>query len=173
VLAPGQALFLPAYWWHEVTTIGQPPPALNVSVNFWFDTTPRLLRPTRPLLPSLECELARQLEYLLADALDDQAHYVPTFFRACLGTLEHMRHGDAPPEGHVDAASALRGGGHVALASLEAHRPSSVPTDKWRGLFAFVVCKLAMFVGPARILPFVHDLCHPSRFDQLALAAGK
>jgi len=35
VLQPGDVLFLPAYWWHEVTTLPVPPGELAVSVSFW------------------------------------------------------------------------------------------------------------------------------------------
>ena len=104
-LRPGQLLFLPAYWWHEVITEpletaddatagarGLPPSSteqpLTVSVNFWFAATARLLAPTAPLVPSMQCELARQLEYLISDCLRDKAHHVPAFLAGLHGALE-------------------------------------------------------------------------------------
>ena len=63
-------LFLPAYRWHEVIT--EPLPAtdeMTVSLNFWFTATRLLLSPALPLRPPLRVELARQLEYLISDAL--------------------------------------------------------------------------------------------------------
>ena len=35
VLEPGDALILPAYWYHQVDSYA-PPDRLNVAVNFWF-----------------------------------------------------------------------------------------------------------------------------------------
>ena len=158
-LRPGQLLFLPAYWWHEVLTdpidadsrSGQP---LTVSVNFWFAATARLLSPTRPLVPSMHCELARQLEYLISDCLHDRAHHVPRFFASLLAALEAGR-----------STSAIRD----VHSALLRQRPDDVAAAEWTGLFQFVVWKLAMLVGPRAMVSFVHDLCHPSRFEQLRI----
>lgn len=68
-LDPGDALFIPSHWWHHVeATAGAPD--LCVSVNFWFDTvSSHLLHPPPgPLSSHLEVELARQVEYTVADA---------------------------------------------------------------------------------------------------------
>ena len=36
LLNPGDVLYLPAYWHHEVQSLPDPLEALNVAVNFWF-----------------------------------------------------------------------------------------------------------------------------------------
>ena len=111
VLRPGELLFLPSHWWHEVTTEGPLAPGeLCVSVNFWFMPAalslsatppdapdapdarlPRLPRwPPLPLSPPLRLELARQLEYLVSDWLDDRARHVPAFFGALLDQLTQL-----------------------------------------------------------------------------------
>ena len=91
-LQAGQALFLPCYWWHEVLT--EPTDdELTVSVNFWFAATNRLLTPTRPLVPCMQCECARQLEYLISDSLHDQAKLVPTFLCGLLAAIEAEERG--------------------------------------------------------------------------------
>lgn len=36
VLHPGQVLYLPAYWHHEVQSIPDSIDGLNIAVNFWF-----------------------------------------------------------------------------------------------------------------------------------------
>ena len=92
--AAGDVLFLPAYWWHEVIT--EPLPAgdeLTVSLNFWFTATRLLLSPALPLRPPLRVELARQLEYLVSDALADQAQHVAAFCRGLTAQLKAIAHG--------------------------------------------------------------------------------
>ena len=36
VLHPGQVLYLPAYWHHEVQSLPDSTDGLNIAVNFWF-----------------------------------------------------------------------------------------------------------------------------------------
>ena len=154
-LHAGQALFLPCYWWHEVLT--EPTDdELTVSVNFWFAATNRLLTPTRPLVPCMQCECARQLEYLISDSLHDQAKLVPTFLSGLLAAIEAGGRGSS----YTDA--------------LEALRPASVTRSEWCGLFEYVVVQLAWLLGPepvsgAEMAAFVSDLCDASRFAQLRL----
>ena len=66
----------------------EPHDGLTVSANFWFAAVYRLLTPTRPLVPSMQCELARQLEYLVSDCLSDRARLVPAFFSALRAAVE-------------------------------------------------------------------------------------
>ena len=40
LLAEGDVLFLPAYWWHEVITADAGADGLTVSVNFWCAPSP-------------------------------------------------------------------------------------------------------------------------------------
>ena len=54
-------------------------------------------------------------------------------------------------------------------SALLRQRPDDVAAAEWTGLFEFVVWKLAMLVGPRAMGSFVHDLCHPSRFEQLRI----
>ena len=70
-----------------------------VSVNFWFDNvTAQLLRPPRGLGPHLEAELARQVEYLVADELGAEA--VPAVAAAC--AAEAAAPGEAHPQTIAD-----------------------------------------------------------------------
>ena len=144
---------------------------LTVSVNFWFAATGHLLRPTRPLVPSMQCELARQLEYFVSDCIRDKARHVPAFFTGMLAALEVASNG-----GGGGAAGGGGGGGGGAsaldgpLAAMDAARPADVGVDEWRGAFEYAAWKLALHLGAERLLPFMRDLCHPSRFKRLRLA---
>lgn len=155
--------------WHEVVTepFGAKPrdahKHLTVSVNFWFAATAQLLRPRLPLVPSMVCECARQLEYLISDCLHDRARHVPSFFEALLRALEAARHETGGAE--RDAAR-----GTAVATALHAMRPSDIPSGEWQGLFEYVVWKLALLIGAEQMLPFVRDLCSPARFAQLQLA---
>lgn len=178
VLGPGQVLFLPAYWWHEVLTLEPEPMPLGnecrtveggadnlvVSVNFWFAAVTRLLTPTRPLVPSMQCELARQLEYLISDSLADRAHLVPTFLRALTAGMEAVR---------AHASEGVQSVAAAASEALQAHRPSEVQADDWSGLFEFVLIKLSLLIGHRHVLSFCHDLLDPGRFAHLKLWGTK
>ena len=100
------------------------------------------------LVPSMQCELARQLEYLISDALDDKARHVPAFFAGMLKALE----GGIPH--HLE------------------HRPADVPSSDWVGLLEFVLWKLSLYLGPRAMARFARELCHPSRFAQLELGTA-
>jgi hypoxia-inducible factor 1-alpha inhibitor (HIF hydroxylase) len=187
-LRPGETLFLPAYWWHEVVTdsVGSRKAAnggggeggvsggeLTVSVNFWFAASNRILQPSLPLVPSMQIELSRQLEYLVSDCLRDQPRLVPDFLSATLGALEEIATAAS------SASSASYGGqqgdeepwGAPGWPALHARRPSGgrgvASAVEWQGLFSHVCRKLALLIGPANMLPFLRDLCHPSRFTRL------
>lgn len=183
ILHPGQTLFLPAYWWHEVTTLpaakvangvghtaAQEPP-LNVSVNFWFDVTPRLLSPTRPLVPSMRCELARQLEYLVSDCLLDRAKHVPTLFAGLLAALEAAAVASSTSD--ANKAEAAKVALPAARNALHAARPVDVMEAEWDGLFEFVTSKFAELAGGGSLLTFARELCHPSRFAHLRLEKSR
>ena len=172
VLHPGQMLFLPCYWWHEVLT----EPAtqrgeLCVSVNFWFAASNRILQPSLPLVPSMQCELARQLEYLVSDCLSDRARHVPAFLKGMVAALEvaHSRVQDAK------AADAQAVGAQAAPAAVDAAvstalhacRPSDVRPDEWQGVFEFVLWKLSLLIGAEHLLAFTRDLLDPARFAML------
>ena len=193
-LRPGDMLFLPAYWWHEVLTDETAPSAasngagggggagdesglggrscggkgdgvgggsggsaaetqLTVSVNFWF--RPLALEqpsPPLPLSPMLEAELARQLEMVIADALNDRGALVPPFLRALRRQLE----------------ASVRAAGGSGWPALHKQRPAGVEAADWESLFEYVVAKLCLWLpSPAHLLPFLHRHCCASRFDRL------
>ena len=165
-LKPGDLLFLPAYWWHEVLTdaagleeVGSHR-GLTVSVNFWFSAAPKLQdpQPSVPLCPMLEAELARQMEMSIADALGDRGAFVPPFLRA-LGkqlaattTGKQTHHGSTP------------------WSILHAHRPAGVDSQAWSVLFEYLVAKLCLWLpSPGHLLPFLRRHCDASRFNRLLL----
>ena len=43
-LRPGDVLFMPAFWWHEVQSQPDPVEGRNMAVNFWYvcDFTPQI-----------------------------------------------------------------------------------------------------------------------------------
>ena len=123
VLHPGDLLFLPAYWWHEVLTEPQAAGELTVSVNFWFMATAKLLSPSLPLPPPLRVELARQLEYFASDTLDDRARLVPRFLQvrplaSLLASARWPPFLPAPPIAHT---AHLRTSGATRLTSGRGH----------------------------------------------------
>ena len=68
VLHPGDALWIPAGWWHEVLT-----PTFTVAFNFWVDVAP-LVR-LRPTLLFLNSDLYAR-EYSARVSSDDKGHSV-------------------------------------------------------------------------------------------------
>jgi hypoxia-inducible factor 1-alpha inhibitor (HIF hydroxylase) len=164
LLRPGEVLFLPAYWWHEVTTLepthGDTGGGLCVSVNFWFSAARMLLHPDFPLWPAMRLELARQLEYLISDSLSDRAQHVPSFFRAVDRQLRQP----------CGAPAGTHGG--CAWPALQAERPADVAPGDWGGLFEFVVWKACLLLGPRGVGPFFQEFCDPGRFVGLCGSAA-
>ncbi len=160
VVHPGQLLFLPAYWWHEVLTEADPAAvaadALTVSVNFWFEIDGR--RPIDvPLRPPIQLELARQLESLTTKWLLDGA-LVPAFFGALAEQWRQARRTDA---------AELPG---ACWAALHAARPPQVDAPSWQALFEYVSVKAACLLGSPRVLEFLDGLCDPARFEGVRVA---
>ena len=107
VLGPGDALFIPPFWWHAVETLDDD----AVSLNFWFGTENELVAlPTAPLPAFKEHELFRLVQYLAHDHLGP-AHVKP-FVAGLAAEL-----GDDPPD---DAPRHLRVQNYVVhqLAAL-------------------------------------------------------
>ena len=191
VLCPGEVLFLPAWWWHEVETLPaeEPPPSppssqpsskpssqlpsqpLTVSVNFWFEVKHRQGTPHEmPLGPAIRLELARQLEVIVADALDSALPVAP-FLRGLRAQLECSTsvhecsaHEGAPPYGRSQAQNAAA---DATWPALEQHRPAGIVRSEWEGLFEYVIFKGSLLLGPHLLLPFVVDLCDATRFERL------
>lgn len=169
-LQPGDLLWLPAYWWHEVVTVapakGAKPDELVVSVNFWFSTMGKILKPPSvPLaLPMLHVELAQQVQMVIGDALFDRVALVPTFIksmrRALEATIGAIERDIDDPVDH---------GHRVTWSLLHKRRPADVRAADWEELFVFIVAKLCLWLrAPADLLDFFHRYLD-SRFDTLVL----
>ncbi len=166
-LGPGDLLYLPAYWWHEVVTCDAPAGGLTASVNFWFSVHDRLMGapPPLPLDPLMRVELARQLEMLIADCLDDRAELVPAFLGALVAQLESC-----------SARGALGGPRRAPTASpwaeLHRGRPKGVRAEAWERLFEYAVGVLCLWMpSPRDALHFLGQYCAPTRFSGLRLHA--
>ena len=155
--------------------------ALTVSVNFWFAPYARLTRPTAlPLSPMLEVELMRQLEMLVADALDDRGELVPPFLRALVQQLERTLPPATDPAAGAADSGALDGGATTAPFRLRVGggqwrvlhrgRPADVSMARWEALFEEVVGKLSLWLpAPADLLPFLRRHACWGRFAGLRL----
>ena len=174
VLSPGDTLWLPAWWWHEVTTLGptegEGGDGLVVSTNFWFEIRHHLLPQALPLPPSVRLELARQLEVVICDALDEPLHVLP-FLRGLRAALTALSSGSGG--GSVGGDSPEDATGAVAWPALEAERPHTVKVRDWEGLFEYVVFKGSMLLGAHQLLPFVVDLLDTGRFERLLRPEGE
>jgi hypoxia-inducible factor 1-alpha inhibitor (HIF hydroxylase) len=157
-LRAGDVLFLPAYWWHEVTTGPLRPGELAVSVNFWYSAMDMILSPCVPLRPPLRVELARQLEHLISDSFGDAGRMVPAFLAALRAQVE------------ATVAAPRANANQPWWPELDARRPSGVRAADWAGLMEYVLWRLLMLLEPQHVRPFLADLCDPARFERLALS---
>lgn len=97
ILQPGDALFLPSMWWHQVEGLAP----FNLMVNFWWRTTPRILgEPLHALdhamlslraLPQEEKAAWRALfeHYIFADDAEQQDH-IPDHAQGKLAPLDQQ-----------------------------------------------------------------------------------
>ena len=177
-LRPGDLLFLPAYWWHEVVTDApaakHAPDELVVSVNFWFSTLPTLTRPPSvPIeLSMLHVELGQQIQMVVGDALGDRIDLVPSFVRSLRLQLEAVTEAARVA---AAGASSLGGGGGARQGEgrwvrLHKGRPADVDAAAWEALFLYIVAMLCLWLpSPADLLPFLRRHCDESRFARLVL----
>lgn len=155
-LEPGDLLFLPRWWWHEVVTdydAAAPLDDLTVSLSFWFDIGHRMLEPPFPLGPDLRSEVSRQLEIAIADWLGDSRPVKP-FLRAMRRQIRDLERGDDDRGCALAAGSA---GDGPSWPRLREGRPDGVAADTWDGAFEFVLFKLILLLGDHGVARWVHE----------------
>jgi hypothetical protein len=113
----------------------------------------------------MRLELARQLEYLIADTLEDRSQLVPAFLMALRMQLEAVHATDQVGTTYAEAEVEAE----TEWAALHELRPSGVDRFVWSGMFEFVACRMLRLLGPHQVLAFVCDLCDGARFAQLKL----
>ena len=95
VLEPGDALFLPSMWWHNVEGLD----GLNMLVNFWWRSTPHYmgapinvlkhaLLTLRSLRPEQREAWRQILDYYVFEGGDEATAHIPEVSRGMLGTLD-------------------------------------------------------------------------------------
>ncbi len=95
VLEPGDALFLPSMWWHNVEGLD----GLNMLVNFWWRSTPHYmgaplnvlkhaLLAIRGLRPEQRAAWRQILDYYVFDAGAEATSHIPESSRGMLGELD-------------------------------------------------------------------------------------
>ena len=97
-LEPGDVLFYPSMWWHQVEALD----AFNILINYWWNTTPTFVdTPMTTLLhgllslrerPQAEKDAWRAVfDYYLFGPVDAAAGHLPTHARGALGPLDIMQ----------------------------------------------------------------------------------
>ncbi len=97
-LAPGDVLFYPSMWWHQVEALD----AFNILINYWWNTTPSFVdTPMNTLLHALlslrsrpETEKAAWravFDYYVFGPADAAASHIPTAAQGPLGLLDAMQ----------------------------------------------------------------------------------
>eukprot|EP00656_Telonema_subtile_P012416 TRINITY_DN16250_c0_g1_i4.p1 TRINITY_DN16250_c0_g1~~TRINITY_DN16250_c0_g1_i4.p1 ORF type:complete len:434 (+),score=91.27 TRINITY_DN16250_c0_g1_i4:360-1661(+) len=61
-VGPGDVLFIPAYWWHHISSLDE-----TTSVTFWFKCAPTKGSPVLPLCATQQQALRRNIERLIAE----------------------------------------------------------------------------------------------------------
>lgn len=161
ILEPGDLLFLPAYWWHEVTTLAVPTGEVAVSVSFWFNIDWETHLTRLPLRSTFLLEAVRQLEMLAAEVLGSPRR-IHAFMCAAGRQMEALHSAAAP----LSRAAHAEDG--ALWPELHAARPTGVARATWEGLFEFIAWKATLLVGSERALTLLQDLCDPCRFECIA-----
>ncbi|MBO9558146.1 MAG: cupin-like domain-containing protein [Caulobacter sp.] len=100
-LEPGDAIFIPALWWHHVQALG----ALNLLVNYWwsradalagspFDAFVHALKNVRHLPPPQREAWRALFEHYVFEADGDPAAHLPVEARGVLGALDEKTAGE-------------------------------------------------------------------------------
>ncbi|XP_041364031.1 hypoxia-inducible factor 1-alpha inhibitor-like [Gigantopelta aegis] len=82
VLGPGDVLFLPTYWWHQVESL--PGLGNTLSVNFWYKAGP-VEKIVYPLTSQQKVSMMRNIEKMITDALNNTAEVAPFFQNLVVG----------------------------------------------------------------------------------------
>jgi hypothetical protein len=90
MLEPGDALFLPRYWWHHVTSLGP----FNAMVNYWwggddapYDAFLAALLALKELPPGARAYWRAMVETHVFGDVEASAGHIPETLRGALGTL--------------------------------------------------------------------------------------
>ena len=97
-LEPGDALFYPAMWWHQVNALE----AFNVMINYWWNTSPQYMdTPQNALLHALLCLRDRpeqekrawraMFDYYVFGPADRAGAHLPEAARGNLGPMDEMK----------------------------------------------------------------------------------
>ncbi|XP_070544125.1 hypoxia-inducible factor 1-alpha inhibitor-like [Ptychodera flava] len=69
IVGPGDVLYIPMYWWHQIESV--PKGGITTSVNFWFKSGPTPREITYPLKAQQKVAIMRNIEKMLGEALGD------------------------------------------------------------------------------------------------------
>jgi hypothetical protein len=97
-LEPGDVLFYPAMWWHQVEALD----GFNVLINYWWNTSPKFMdSPQSTLLhgllslrdrPEAEKRAWRELfDYYVFGPADRAGAHLPEHARGALGTMDELK----------------------------------------------------------------------------------
>jgi hypothetical protein len=97
-LEPGDALFYPAMWWHQVNAL-EP---FNVMINYWWNTSPQYMdTPQNALLHALLCLRDRpeqekrawraMFDYYVFGPADRAGAHLPEAARGSLAPMDEMK----------------------------------------------------------------------------------
>ncbi|KAK7112810.1 hypoxia-inducible factor 1-alpha inhibitor-like [Littorina saxatilis] len=82
ILGPGDVLYLPVYWWHQVESV--PGYGMTVSVNFWYKSGPTE-KIVYPLKPHQKVAMMRNIEKMITEALNNPEEVPPLLQDMVLG----------------------------------------------------------------------------------------